>query len=118
MPKIAQTLSALIDKSIFFGKGGTEISTGETLHMETSRFEKIFNCEGCTLAFSYKGGVAVTPFHGEKYPGLLKEYGYSFEPKLFVPLSDGKTFPVNEAKRWEELMAQSRATLTVSMGWF
>ncbi|MBQ2917594.1 MAG: hypothetical protein IJE59_05510 [Clostridia bacterium] len=73
--------------------------------------EMTFNFNGAAICFILDKTMYILPFHKEDYVGTLTSSGFKRNSSLYVPLSDGISYPTEEKMKWRLLMEQSRATV-------
>lgn len=69
-----------------------------------------FNHNGAAICFVAENTMYILPFHGENYVELLEEAGFERNTSLYVPFSNGISYPEDHKKQWLEMMEKSRET--------
>lgn len=72
--------------------------------------DKKFNRNGASICFVSENTLYVLPYHSENYVELLEEAGYERDENLYVPYSDGISYPEDHKNEWLKMMEKSRAT--------
>lgn len=74
--------------------------------------EKAFNFNGASICFVASRTMYILPYHSENYVEILTDSSFERNPNLYVPLSDGMSYPIAEKENWLSMMEKSRATAT------
>ncbi len=69
-----------------------------------------YNHNGAAICFVAENTMYILPFHGENYVELLEEAGFERNKSLYVPFSDGLSYPENHKEQWLKMMETSRKT--------
>lgn len=69
-----------------------------------------FNHNGAAIVFVTDNTMHILPYHGENYVQVLEESGLERDTNLYVPYSNGMSFPPQQKDEWFEMMEKSRAT--------
>lgn len=72
--------------------------------------DKNYNQRGVSLCFVAENTMYILPFHGENYIELLEEAGFKRNIRLYLPFSDGVSYPKEYKKRWFKMMNKSIKT--------
>lgn len=73
--------------------------------------EKSFNLNGASICFILDKTMYIIPCHKEDYVETLEDAGFVRNLSLYVPLSDGFSYPSDEKVKWLLLMEKSRETV-------
>lgn len=74
--------------------------------------EKAFNYNGASICFVASRTMYILPYHSENYVQTLTDSGFERNTSLYVPLSDGFSYPTTKKEKWLSMMDKSRATAT------
>lgn len=109
---MSTNLKSMRNRAITF-KGELRITfkdgTTELVHFNAPESEeRRYNADGAALIFTYQGAWYIIPFHNEDYLSVLETEGYVEDGDIYVPCSDGFSYPTDKKKIWEILMEISR----------